>query len=105
MSDPVTRLNTALEGRYAIERELGEGGRLRSTWPMTSSTNAARLRGTASFPALTVSAGFTTDELPVGLEFLGRPFTEEMLLGLGYAFEQATRHRRPPPNTPRLERP
>ena len=26
MSDPVTRLNTALEGRYAIERELGEGG-------------------------------------------------------------------------------
>ena len=26
MPDPVTRLNTALEGRYAIERELGEGG-------------------------------------------------------------------------------
>ena len=26
MTDPVTRLNTALEGRYAIERELGEGG-------------------------------------------------------------------------------
>ena len=26
MSDPVTRLNAALEGRYAIERELGEGG-------------------------------------------------------------------------------
>ncbi len=26
MSDPITRLNTALEGRYAIERELGEGG-------------------------------------------------------------------------------
>ncbi len=25
-SDPVARLNTALEGRYAIERELGEGG-------------------------------------------------------------------------------
>ncbi len=26
MSDPVTRLNAALEGRYAVERELGEGG-------------------------------------------------------------------------------
>ncbi len=26
MSDPVTRLNAALEGRYTIERELGEGG-------------------------------------------------------------------------------
>ena len=54
------------------------------------------------FPALTVPAGFTTDQLPVGLEFLGRPFTEEMLLGFGYAYEQATHHRRPPPTTPRL---
>ena len=26
MSDPVTRLNAALEGRYVIEREVGEGG-------------------------------------------------------------------------------
>ncbi len=26
MSDPITRLNAALAGRYAIERELGEGG-------------------------------------------------------------------------------
>ncbi len=26
MSDPITRLNDALEGRYAIERKLGEGG-------------------------------------------------------------------------------
>ncbi len=26
MSDPVARLNAALEGRYAIEGELGEGG-------------------------------------------------------------------------------
>ena len=25
-ADPITRLNAALEGRYAIERELGEGG-------------------------------------------------------------------------------
>ncbi len=29
MSDPVTRLNAALEGRYRIERQLGEGGRFR----------------------------------------------------------------------------
>ncbi len=26
MPDAITRLNAALEGRYAIERELGEGG-------------------------------------------------------------------------------
>ena len=57
------------------------------------------------FPALTVPAGFTTDELPIGLEFLSRPFTEEMLFGLGYAYEQATQRRRPPPDTPRIENP
>ena len=54
------------------------------------------------FPALTVPMGFTRDGLPVGLEFLGRPFSESRLLGLGYAFEQATRHRRPPRTTPAL---
>ena len=54
------------------------------------------------FPALTVPAGFTTDELPVGLEFLGRPFTEATLLELAYAYEQGTHHRRPPATTPPL---
>jgi len=53
-------------------------------------------------PALTVPAGFTPDGLPVGLEFLGRAFTEKRLLGFGYAFEQATHHRRPPPTAPPL---
>jgi amidase len=56
------------------------------------------------FPALTVPAGFTSDALPVGLELLGRPFTEAMLLGFGYAFEQATHHRRPSPITPSLRK-
>lgn len=57
------------------------------------------------FPALTVPAGFTADSLPVGLEFLGRPFSELQLLGYGFAFEQATLHRRPPSTTPALRRP
>jgi hypothetical protein len=35
MSDPVSRLNAALEGRYRIERELGEGGMAKATWPRT----------------------------------------------------------------------
>jgi len=60
------------------------------------------LSPTIGFPALTVPAGFTSDSLPVGLEFLGRPFTEATLLGYGYAYEQATRHRRPPATTPAL---
>jgi Asp-tRNA(Asn)/Glu-tRNA(Gln) amidotransferase A subunit family amidase len=44
---------------------------------------------------MTVPAGFTTDTLPVGVEFMGRPFSEGTLLKLGYAYEQATLKRRP----------
>ena len=55
-------------------------------------------------PALTVPAGFTGNGLPAGLEFLGRPFTEAMLLRLGYAYEQGTHRREPPSTTPTLEK-
>jgi len=55
------------------------------------------------FPALTVPAGFTEESLPVGLELLSRPFSEGLLLGLGYAFEQSTGYRRPPETTPALD--
>jgi len=54
------------------------------------------------FPALTVPAGISSDGLPVGIEFMGRPFTEPMLFKLGYAYEQAIRHRKPPKSAPAL---
>jgi len=47
-------------------------------------------------PAIVVQAGFTDDGLPVGVELLGRAFSEPRLFELAYAYEQATRHRRPP---------
>lgn len=64
--------------------------------------NNRRLSPVTGFPALTVPAGFTTDGLPVGLEFLGRPFTEATLLQLGYGYEQGTERREPPATTPAL---
>jgi amidase len=60
------------------------------------------LSPTLGWPAITVPMGFTSDSLPVGLEFLGRPFTEATLLGFAYAYEQSTKHRRPPRTMPPL---
>ncbi len=53
--------------------------------------------------SLTVPAGFTTDELPVGITFFGKPYSEPSLLGYAYAYEQATHHRVPPATTPPLD--
>jgi amidase len=51
---------------------------------------------------ITVPSGFTTDNLPVGITFFGRPYSEPTLLKLAYAYEQATHHRVPPKTTPPL---
>jgi len=47
-------------------------------------------------PAVVVPGGFDTDGLPFGLELSARPWKDGDLLGWAYAYEQATRHRRPP---------
>jgi len=60
------------------------------------------LSANLAWPAITVPMGFTAEGLPAGVELLGRPFSEPRLLGLAYAFEQATKHRRPPGTTPPL---
>ena len=51
---------------------------------------------------ITVPSGFTTDNLPTGITFFGRPYSEPTLLKLAYAYEQATHHRVPPKTTPPL---
>jgi len=51
-------------------------------------------------PAITVPMGFTEQGLPTGLQFLGRPFSEANLFQYAYAYEQATKHRNPPPKFP-----
>jgi len=50
-------------------------------------------------PTITVPAGFTRDDLPAGLCFLGRPYDDGPMIRLAYAYEQATHHRRPPAST------
>jgi amidase len=49
----------------------------------------------AGYPHLTVPMGYVHG-LPVGLSFVGGPYNEAVLLSLGYAYEQATKHRKAP---------
>ncbi len=53
-------------------------------------------------PAIVVPAGFTADDLPAGITFMGRPYDEGTMIRLAYAYEQATNHRKPPATTPSL---
>ena len=76
------------------------------------------LLGANGFPAISVPAGFTTEvydripdpkspkatlmvgpvkaRLPVNIDFLGRPFSEPVLLKIAGAYEAASKHRKPP---------
>ena len=56
------------------------------------SSNAAAVAG---YPNINVTAGFIFD-LPVGISFFGRAWSEPTLIKLAYAFEQATKARRSP---------
>lgn len=66
------------------------------------------LSNSTGFPAVTFPGGFSEPDasaplgVPVGIELLGPEWTEPTLIGLAYAFEQATSVRRPPVSTPPL---
>jgi len=53
-------------------------------------------------PTIVVPAGFTSDNLPAGLCFIGRPYDDGNLIKFAYAYEQATHHRKPPASTTEL---
>jgi Asp-tRNA(Asn)/Glu-tRNA(Gln) amidotransferase A subunit family amidase len=65
--------------------------------------NSQHIAPHTGFPAITVPMGFVRSELPVGLQLTGDAFSEPVLIRLAYAFEQSTRHRRPPRTTPPLD--
>jgi Asp-tRNA(Asn)/Glu-tRNA(Gln) amidotransferase A subunit family amidase len=47
-------------------------------------------------PSVVVPAGFTRDNLPAGITFLGRPYDDAQMIKFAFAYEQATKHRKPP---------
>ena len=61
----------------------------------TSYVSSSQLAAVAGFPNITVPAGFIC-EMPIGISFMGRAFSEPKLIAIAYAWEQATRARRAP---------
>ena len=76
---------------WLIDHERGD--------PQTARPPTSTLPAVAGYPHLSVPMGFV-DGLPVGLSFIGRAWSEPTLIRLAFAFEQATRARRPPTFAP-----
>jgi Asp-tRNA(Asn)/Glu-tRNA(Gln) amidotransferase A subunit family amidase len=110
VSETVTATLDGVEYTRKVERALD-----------TRDPLAWRLSAASGLPAIAVPAGFTREvydraavlgqdgskkagalvgpkpiALPVSIDFLGRPFSEPVLLGIAAAFEKATHHRRAP---------
>jgi Asp-tRNA(Asn)/Glu-tRNA(Gln) amidotransferase A subunit family amidase len=88
------------------------------TWRSAGGSFAVNLSPASGLPAIVVPAGFTrmiydrvpdasdpngsrldgpkSDQIPVAMEFLGRPFDEALLFEIASAYEAGTKHRRPP---------
>lgn len=81
---------------YPTVRMAPQPRRWGFTWHNTS---LASLLGA---PAISVPAGFV-NRLPVGLDIMGKPGRDAEVLGLAYAYEQATHHRQLPGSTPALK--
>ena len=86
------RLDAMLYPANQARPHTHEGGAERyGTEPGTCEESAA-----TGLPQVTVPAGYLANRYPVGVSFLGRLWDDRKVLALAYAYEQATRHRRPP---------
>ncbi len=58
--------------------------------------NSQRIPPHTGMPGLTVPMGYTYNDLPAGLQIVGRLFSEATLIEIAYAYEQSTMHRMSP---------
>ena len=106
----VSPMSTVPPRKLTSPREPGSNGRAPIGWSLI---------GQQGFPVITVPAGFTKNVwdrvaeggstrlagpiaavLPVGVDFIARPFDEPLLFRIASAYEAATKHRKPPADFP-----
>ena len=103
--DGILKDSTTLEELEVIKSRLEKNGRLFFDTAMDQENLDAILSinnyhagyaAVAKYPALTIPMGYKETGEPISLTFIAKPFHENDLLGLGRAFEIATKIRKPP---------
>ncbi len=96
--------NTQLMTASPVPVPAGSGGVGSAPPPAVTglSSSLTFVGSTLQWPALSVPSGYLGEGLPQGLQILGRAWDEARIIGYAYAYEQATRHRLPPPTVPPL---
>lgn len=93
------------EGLASLAQSLETAGRSYFDIPMKAhqldailsvDNSSAGYAAAAKYPCLTIPMGYRTDGEPTNMTFIAPTESEAYLLQLGYAFEQATKRRRPP---------
>jgi len=72
--------------------------------PTALASSLTYVASSLQWPAISVPSGYLGEDLPQGLQILGRPWDEAKIIGYAFAYEQATHHRHPPASTPALGR-
>ena len=76
--------------------------RLNGDRDMSAAGTRSGIASALHWPAAVVPMGYSYESLPSGLQLIGRPWSEPILIAIAYAFEQATQHRVPPSTVPPL---
>ena len=76
--------------------------RLNGDRDMSAAGTRSGIASALHWPAAVVPMGYSYESLPSGLQLIGRPWSEPILIAIAYAFEQAAQHRVPPSTVPPL---
>lgn len=83
-----------------LERE-SSSSRSSDWWDVRPGTN--NLSSSLGLPAVVVPGGYTKDKnLPISIQFIGKPHTDLQVLEIAYGYEQSSKNRIPPTSTPPL---